>query len=174
MGPVVIGGSPGCGKTTLCKHMSQLEKSSVHLQTDHFFHFIAHLIDPSRPESKKQNEAVIDAYCRAANAFSESGYTVYVDGVIGPWHHSHLVSVLGSFHYILLHAPLSVTLARISQREDQSSAHPSVVERMHPQFESILEDFSDNLVSTDGLSVEALAPIVLSKIRSGRCVIGAA
>ena len=174
MHPVIVGGSPGCGKTTLCRHLSQRDETGIHLQTDYFFRFIAHCLDPSKPESKAQNEAVIEAYCAAAKAFSEKGFAVYIDGVIGPWHHALITSALGPFHYILLHAPLPLTLKRVSQRQSQSSAHPSVVERMHPQFESALERYADNLVLTGDAEPDELMSIVLAKIQSGRCVVGAA
>ncbi len=174
MRPVIIGGSPGCGKTTLCAHLARSNPMGVHIQTDHFFHFLANVIDPSKPEAHMQNNAVIDAYCSAANSFTAAGYSVYIDGVIGPWHHQLITSALGPFDDILLHAPLELTLSRIAARKTQSSAHPSLVERMHPQFESVLKDYSANLVPTHSTNPRELADAVLSKIRTGECEINAA
>ena len=55
------------------------------METDVFFHFLAHRIDPSQPESKDRNVTVINAYTKAAVEYAAGGYSVFMDGVIAPW-----------------------------------------------------------------------------------------
>ena len=171
MRPVLICGSPGCGKTTLCSKLAELDEKGVHLHTDDFFGYLAHKIDPSKPSSRAQNVTVVRAYCSAARAFVEDGYFVFVDGVIGPWLHSMIFSLLGPFDYILLHASLPETLSRIANRSSQASAHPSVAERMHQQFEDVLEDYSANVIHSDQYTTDELVGVVQARLRSGKCTI---
>ena len=170
--PVVVGGSPGCGKTTLCAELAELDENGVHLHTDDFFGYLAHRIDPSKPNSRAQNETVVGAYCSAAAVFVEGGYSVYVDGVIGPWLHAEILSSLGSFDYILLHASLPETLSRIADRNHQASARPSVAERMHHQFEEVLEEYSAHVIHSDRHTVSELVDAVRARLQSGKCTIG--
>ena len=167
--PVVIGGSPGCGKTTLCKVLADTEELGVHLETDYFFRFFANRIDPSTVESRLQNEAAVSAYCAAARAYSDRGYSVFVDGVIGPWLLEEIAAGIGSFHYLILHASLPVTLSRITNRSAQPSAHPSLAARMHRQFEEAIDGYSANVIQTNHLGIDELVAIVRKKIRSGDC-----
>lgn len=171
--PVVVGGSPGCGKTTLCALLSQQDDNGVHLRTDDFFGYIAHCVDPSTPESHQQNEAVKRSYCAAARAFVDAGYTVYIDGVVGPWHLRDLASELGPYHYILLHSPLDVTISRMFERTTQGSAHPSIAERMHPQFEALLGEYAHHVVMSDAEDPEALAERARNLVQSEACIVHA-
>ncbi|MEM6999354.1 MAG: AAA family ATPase [Pseudomonadota bacterium] len=169
--PIIIGGTPGSGKTTLSANLADSYTNGVHLQTDYFFHFLSHCIDPSTPESHTQNQAVTEAYCNAANTYRQHGYQVIIDGVIGPWHFEALTQLMGSFHYILLHAPLATTLQRVAQRNNQPSAHPSVIERMQPQFERVLEAFESHVILTTNLSIADLIPQALAKVDSQLAII---
>jgi len=106
--------------------------------------------------------------------FVEGGYSVFVDGVIGPWLHPMIFSILGPFDYVLLHASLPETLSRIGNRSAQASARPSVAERMHRQFERVLDAFSANVVYSDRYTASELVDAVRAKLRSGKCTIGGA
>ena len=65
--------------------------------------------------------------------------------------------MLGSFDYLLLHAPLDLCLQRISERSGQSSATASVAMRMQEQFSAIIVNHPANTISTDGSSVVSVA-----------------
>ena len=134
MAVFIIGGCPGTGKTTLSRQLAMDDPQGVHLETDRFFDFIPNKLDPSTPEAKQQNEAVLNAWCAAANSYSNHGYQVYVDGVIGPWWFDQLDIELGHYQYLMLHADLETCLARVANREGQASATTSVVQHMHTQF----------------------------------------
>ena len=72
------------------------------------------IIVSGSPESGVQNETVVRAYCQAAKAYSEGGYSVYLDGVVGPWMFSLIAPVFPLWDFVLLHAPLDVALSRLS------------------------------------------------------------
>lgn len=169
--PVVIGGNPGCGKTTLAAQLALQHQRGVHLHTDDFYGYISHPLDPSKVESHNQNQAVGNAYCAAAKAYSDAGYTIYIDGVVGPWHLAQLHERLGSFHYLLLHAPIEVAQQRVAARAGQSSARPSMVERMHKHFDAVIEQYARHVVMTDTLPIPRLVDVVQAKIEAHECVV---
>ena len=82
--------------------------------------------DPTTPASQGQNEAILRAAARAAAAFAESGYDVYVDGVVGPW---FLPVVLAEApagtqtSYVVLRVPEDEALRRVRGRRDGSESH---------------------------------------------------
>lgn len=162
----IISGTPGAGKTSLARFLSQSGPKGVHIESDVFFRFLAHRVDPSLPDAQDQNLTVVNAYVAAAIQYSAGGYSVYLDGVIGPWMLPLVASAAPSIEYVLLHAPLDVVVARTQGRPSQPSAKPDVVVRMHEQFSKILEPYRRHVIQTDGRSVEELA----SEYRSGSTV----
>jgi adenylate kinase family enzyme len=169
--PFLITGVPGSGKSTTAKLLADATHQAVHIETDYFFRFVTHALDPSKPESKSQNEIVVRAYCSAAKAYVEGGYDVIMDGIIGPWMFPLILESLGSFDYVLLGAPLALTLERMEQRAGQGSATPSMAGRMFPQFERIAEAYPDNVIDTASQSVEAVVSVIDQGRRSGRFTI---
>ncbi len=146
----VVSGTPGSGKTTLAATLAAAHSNGVHLETDVFFDFLSHSIDPSTPASRRQNEVIVSSYCAAAGAFAEGDYRVFVDGVIGPWWLDDLRGYLPSFDYVLLHADLATTLERVEARRvsRQASASARIVKAMHPQFERVLDQYARHVVDT--------------------------
>lgn len=91
----------------------------MHLRHDDFFQAIkSGFVQPWLPEARNQNQAVIHALCNAALAFSQAGYFVIVDGVLGGEH-------LGCFRalenttiaYIVLRPGLQEVKHRARERE---------------------------------------------------------
>ena len=144
----IITGSPGTGKTSLAAYLADAAERGVHVVTDHFHHFIAHRLDPATPPAHGQNVTVVRAFMRAANAFAEAGYEVYVDGIVGPW----MLPVVREecrypLHYAVLRADLDTTLRRIGARRGQPSARRELVGTMHSQFAE-LGTYEHNVIET--------------------------
>lgn len=106
---------------------------------------------------------MIRATFAAAMEYSAGGYNVYLDGVIGPWVLPTVTSITPNIQYVLLHAPLDVVLARSQARNTQPSATPDVVTRMHEQFSTVVVTFRNQVIETEGKSVEVVATEFLSR-----------
>jgi thymidylate kinase len=169
--PVVIGGSPGVGKTSVAKLLAQQHADGVHVESDYFFRAVKHLIDPSLPASKSQNEIVVQAYCEAARVYQAGGMMVFLEGVIGPWWLPQLKKSLGQFHYILLHLPLEMAIRRVAQRQSQPSATVSKVDRMYPQFAKIMDQCSSHVISSEALSIREVTTEISRRIKTGENLI---
>ena len=132
---VIVSGAPGCGKTSLARELAAADPRAVHLVSDFFYEFIAKPIDPSTPESQHQNGVILQAVARATHAFANGGYTVYVDGVIGPWFLDVFEEALAPdipTHYIVLQASAAEAVDRVRGREGPGLS-PKVL-RMVPKF----------------------------------------
>jgi len=164
MAITIISGTPGSGKTSLARLLSANGSRGVHIESDMFFRFVAHRVDPSLPDASSQNSTVVRAYVAAALEYSAGGYDVYLDGVIGPWLLPLITSMASDIQYVLLHAPLDVVLARTQVRTSQSSATRDLVIRMHEQFSGIQDSFRKHVIQTNDKSIEQVA----SEYASGR------
>jgi len=130
----IVTGSPASGKTTLCRALAAASPDGLHLTTDRFYEFPAHPRDPTRPEAREQNAAVVAAFCRAAAAFAESGYEVYVDGIVGPWMLPVAARELGGLpvDYAVLRIDLDEAVRRAAARDGPESER--AVRHMHRAF----------------------------------------
>ena len=96
--------------------------TSLHFVTDTFYHFPAHPLDPTTEEAHTQNATIMHAIGRAAAAFVEGGYEVFLDGVVGPWFLPRLVrewDAVARVEYVILQATLAEELARVLRRDSQ-------------------------------------------------------
>ena len=167
----LISGCPCSGKTTLANALASSEEKSIHLSLDSFFEFLVHPISPTLPESHQQNISILKSGARAAKAFLEDGYRVFVDGVILPW---ALLVLLEEFksevpvEYIVLRASLEDELKRAANRKEDIRLHGEVpfaeiVKVMHPSFAD-LGELEKHVLDTEGLTSEQ----VISECRKRR------
>lgn len=165
---LIISGPPGAGKSTVATLLGQRSDKAVVIETDKFYHFIVHQIDPSLPESNAQNQAVIRAYMAAAQAYENDGYDVIVEGVIGTWWLDLLRECVPQFDFVLLHAPLDVTAARVDARNHVSeiNTRPEAVAIMHEKFAAI-EGFANHTISTDGVTPEVIVEEITARHKAG-------
>jgi cytidylate kinase len=115
----LISGCPGAGKTTLSARMAGRFDRGAHFETDTFYNFPVNLIDPSLPGSNEQNTTIMRAISRAAAAFANGGYEVFVEGILGPWFFPVLLKELSGFEvsYIVLRISAEVSLKRVAVRD---------------------------------------------------------
>jgi predicted kinase len=134
----IVSGSRGTGKTTVCRLLAESDPQGLHLESDLFYRFPAHPLDPTTPESHAQNRTIMRALGRAAGAFAEGGYAVFLDGVVGPWFLPVLVAEIPpaiQVEYVVLRAPLEQTLARVRQRAGAGASNR--VAHMHRAFSEL-------------------------------------
>jgi cytidylate kinase len=169
MAPIsIVSGCPGSGKTTLSRSLALSVANGLHLVSDHFYDFPAVPIDPTRPESEHQNTVIMRALARSARTFSEGGYHVILDGVIGPWFPPLVreeLKELESVSYVVLRASESVALRRVRTREGPGAS--ATVRHMVSAFEK-LGEFRSHAVDTEELNTEQIHEIVLKDLLSGR------
>jgi cytidylate kinase len=152
----IISGCPGTGKTTLSRALAQAEPAGLHLISDTFYHFPAHPLDPTTPESHAQNTTILTAIGRAAAAFVEGGYEVFLDGVVGPW---FLPTLLREWHaetrveYVILQATLAEELARVLWRDGPATRQR--VSAMHEAFAKV-EGYARHCINTTARSAQAV------------------
>ncbi len=166
MTALIISGPPGAGKSVVTAYCAARLEHAVVIRTDDFFDNVVNLIDPSTPESKQQNTTIVRAYTRAADEFVKGGYTVLIDGVIGPWWFDEIKTVLGDFHYAVLAVSPDELKRRVRERENHLPVSASMIDRMFPQFEAITQDYPDNVIANSG-AVEETGERLLSKYHAG-------
>ncbi len=167
MSIMILGGTPGAGKTSLARRLAAMDERGVHIEADLFFRFLVARLDPSLPDAASQNAVIVRAYSQAAREYSAGGYSVYLDGVIGPWLLPEINWIAGKCDDVLLHIPLDSALRRVAGRASQASARPEIVQRMHEQFSGVLEAYRAHVVWANEDSVEDLADRVGSNRHSG-------
>ncbi len=164
----IISGTPGAGKTTACAELARRATRGVHVAGDDFLGYIAHPILPIAPESHGQNATVITATAGAVRAYAQAGYTVFVDGIFGPWFMPLLLGGLGDrvpVHYFILSLPLTVAIQRGGARSVDPVA-ANVVEKMHREFTQA-ERFHGHRLEVGGLPPARVVEAILERLADG-------
>lgn len=158
---VIISGACGTGKTSIA-HL--LAKNStypyaVHLHTDDFYQYIQKgYTAPWSDASGDQNETVIDAVVASTKKFSEGGYEVYVDGVIGPWFLAPWVKLAEEgfdIRYIVLRPDEETTISRAFERT-QRDYFPLNRDDIKNVWSSLsdLDKYEANVVDTTAQTID--------------------
>jgi cytidylate kinase len=162
---MIISGCLGTGKTTLSRALAQAAPAGLHLVSDTFYHFPAHPLDPTTEAARAQNTTIMRAIGRAAAAFVEGGYEVFLDGVVGPWFLPTLVrewDAVARVEYVILQATLAEELARVWRRD--GPATQSRVYNMHDAFAE-LTGYTRHTIETTGRLPEDVRAECLSRRR---------
>lgn len=165
---VIITGSPGSGKTTICGALAAESPQGLHLVSDTYYEFIAHRLDPAQPESQHQNTVVMHALASSVRAFADGGYQVYLDGIIGPWFlalFQPYLQHLSPVQYLVLTVSESDALMRVREREG-SGLSPTVT-----KMQSHLSDLgrlAKHAVDVEGMGESDALEKVRSALASGQ------
>jgi tRNA uridine 5-carbamoylmethylation protein Kti12 len=159
---LIVTGPPGVGKTTAADILARRSARGVHLESDAFFRFVrAGYVEPWKPGSHSQNQAVMRIVGEAAAGYAGAGYFTVVDGIVIPgWFLEPLRDALRTagheVAYAVLRAPLPVCVERAQDRERDPLSKPEVVERLWRSF-SDLGKLERNVVDVTGKSPPEMA-----------------
>jgi len=138
---VIVSGPSGAGKSSVCEALCERYDRTVHIETDEFFAAIRMgRINPMNPASDAQNRMVARAAARAATAYVEQQYGVFIDGVIGP----HLLPIYLEelqpasvpVHFVLLMPRVEKALLRVEPRESTRRMDEALHRELHRQFDA--------------------------------------
>ncbi len=171
---VVVTGPPGTGKTTVSNIVAEniIFRQTVNMATDDFYHYLRNgAIPPFEEGADRQNLVVIEAFLEAAKRFARGGYTVIVDGIIGPWFLNPWLKAAEEgyeIYYIVLRAEKEETLKRATGRTKlDRKTNVQLVETMWEQF-SGLGQYEQNVLDTTLLTPEGAAEKIADMIDKGQ------
>ena len=172
---VIVSGPSGAGKSTVCEALCERYDRTVHIETDLFFSAIRMgYVHPMQPASDRQNEMIARAVARAATAYAQDLFAVFIDGVIGP----HLLPVYleelrpanVAVHFVLLMPSLDETLRRVHPRPAERRTIEHEHRELHRQFQE-RGDFAGCMVDNTGLTAQQTADLVMEACGRGDCLV---
>jgi hypothetical protein len=167
--PIVVTGPPGAGKSTVAALVVEAFPIAALVTGDTFFAFWTQgFVEPWLPESRPQNETIIEAAGASVGAFGRGGCQVVYEGVLGPWFLPPFLagSGLPSLHYVVLLPPVQVCLARVAGRVGHGFTDPAATRSMHAEFARAPLDRRHVLEAGEG-DAETAAAAVLDRVASG-------
>ena len=171
---VIVSGPPGAGKSTVCELLCERYDRTVHLETDDAYGWIRMgYVQPWKPESARQNMTVSRAAARAATAFAQELYGVFIDGVIGPMHLPAYLEELAQagvpIHYAILVPPADVTIERAAWRDKQiAGADEDMFRRVHTMFTGSMPGFR---IDNSAMTAEQTADAVMEACGRGDALV---
>ena len=172
---VIVSGPSGAGKSAVCESLCERYDRTVHIETDTFFTSIRMgYIDPMRPESDAQNKMVARAVARAATAYAQDLYAVFIDGVIGPHllpvYLEELRSALVPVHFIVLLPREDESRRRVADREPARRMSESEHAALHAQFVKHGE-FAGTLIDNTNMTADQAADAVMDACGRGAALV---
>jgi predicted kinase len=171
---VIVTGPPGAGKSTTSRSLAALYPRAVYLHTDDFWHYIVTGgIAPYLPEANSQNQTVVKVIAGAASTYAQDGFTVVVDGIMGPWMLCHYRQILAqhpglTIHYVVLRPNRAVALARAQQRPAaEALIDVEPILSLWDQFAD-LGPLEDHVIDTTDQTPAGTVRVVANAIRDGR------
>jgi chloramphenicol 3-O-phosphotransferase len=172
---VIISGAPGSGKSAVAESLCTRYDRTVRVATDDMYDSIRMgWVSPWKPESGRQNRMVSRAAARAATAFAQELYAVFIDGVIGPHllpeYLSELRVAAVPVHFVVLRPSLDEVLRRGISREARVRVPEPQLREGHAMFER-WGDFAGITIDSSGLTADQTADRVMDACGAGACLV---
>ncbi len=178
---VILSGPPAAGKSSVAEALCARYDRTVHLKTDELYASIRMgFTSPSKPESNRQNHMVSRAAARAATAFAQELYAVFIDGVIGPHllpaYLEELRAAAVPVHFVVLRPSLDEIVRRGLVREHTERAPNAMrvpeplLREGHASFER-WGDFAGLTIDNSELTADQTADRVMDACGAGKCLV---
>ncbi len=168
---LVLSGPPAAGKSTVAALIADGWGLSVHLRADYFWdEFIRNgFLRPWTPESQEQNTTVIRAITAAAVEYAKGGYSVVVDGIVGPWFVEFVAETFAGhsvvWHYAILLPASDVNVER--SRSRSKTITQEALDKMYGEFTSHLDGYEKHVVDSTHLDAAQTAEVVCKNMEAG-------
>lgn len=172
---VILSGPSGAGKSSVAESLCERYDRTVHVETDQFFTWIRMgYINPMKPESNRQNVMISRAAARAATAYVDDLFAVFIDGVIGP----HLLPIYVEelsrshvpVHFVLLRPSLDETIRRVADRAPDRRLPLDHHRGLYEQFVAYGE-FAGVTIDNTQLTAAQTGDLVMEACGAGRALV---
>ena len=174
---LILTGPPGAGKTTVGAIIASESPLSACIHSDWFWTTIVNgHIPPWERLADAQNRAVIRAATAGGVRMANAGFTVVLDGILGPWHFEPLREELAlctsPVNYALLRPDSDTCLARAQGRFLESPQHRDAltdegpIRHMWNQF-SDLGPIEEYVIDNSQIDPRATAMLIRKRLTAG-------